>query len=264
VIPEALPAQFDARTQWPKCPSIGEIRDQSDCGSCWAFGAVEAGTDRICIETKGKMKPHLSATDLLSCCSACGFGCSGGYPGSAWDWFTQTGVVTGGNYGDFSWCSEYPLPICDHHVNGTYTNCAALNGGQEYNTPNCPSSCDANSTYKTPYQADKKKFATSYSIASDVTQIQQEIFTNGPVEAAFTVYQDFLAYKSGVYFYTTGPELGGHAIKILGWGVENGVNYWLVANSWNVQWGNKGFFKIRRGTDECGIEDGVVAGLYLQ
>jgi cathepsin B len=68
-----IPASFDSRKQWPNCKSIQEIRDQSDCGSCWAFGAVEAGSDRICIET-GK-NVHLSAEDLLSCCSSCGFGC---------------------------------------------------------------------------------------------------------------------------------------------------------------------------------------------
>lgn len=62
--------------------------------------------------------------------------------------------------------------------------------------------------------------------------------TNGPVEAAFTVYSDFLSYKSGVYKHTSGDEEGGHAIKILGWGTENGVDYWLVANSWNTDWGD--------------------------
>jgi len=41
--------------------------------------------------------------------------------------------------------------------------------------------------------------------------------TNGPVEAAFTVYSDFLSYKSGVYKHVSGDEEGGHAIKILGW-----------------------------------------------
>jgi len=46
--------------------------------------------------------------------------------------------------------------------------------------------------------------------------------TNGPVEAAFTVYSDFLSYKSGVYKHVSGDEEGGHAIKILGWGTENG------------------------------------------
>ena len=65
----------------------------------------------------------------------------------------------------------------------------------------------------------------------------------------------------GVYRHVTGEMLGGHAIKILGWGTENGTPYWLVANSWNYDWGDKGYFKILRGNDECGIESDVVAGI---
>jgi len=44
-----IPDNFDSREAWPKCDSIKDIRDQANCGSCWAFGAVEAMSDRICI-----------------------------------------------------------------------------------------------------------------------------------------------------------------------------------------------------------------------
>jgi hypothetical protein len=54
-------------------------------------------------------------------------------------------------------------------------------------------------------------------------------------------------------------ELGGHAIKILGWGVMNNVDYWIVANSWNPDWGLEGFFLIRRGTDEVRFGLAVVS-----
>ena len=54
-------------------------------------------------------------------------------------------------------------------------------------------------------------------------------------------------YKSGVYQHKTGQFLGGHAVKIIGWGVLSGTKYWLVANSWNPTWGDHGFFKILRG-----------------
>jgi len=60
-----------------------------------------------------------------------------------------------------------------------------------------------------------------------------EIMTHGPVEASFLVYEDFLNYKSGVYQHVTGAAHGGHAIKVIGWGEENGTPYWLIVNSWN-------------------------------
>ncbi|GAB6019816.1 hypothetical protein CHUAL_001357 [Chamberlinius hualienensis] len=69
----SIPASFDAREHWPNCPTIKEIRDQ---GSCWALGAVTAISDRICIHSDGKQKPHISAEDLLSCSSR--DGCNGG------------------------------------------------------------------------------------------------------------------------------------------------------------------------------------------
>ena len=88
----------------------------------------------------------------------------------------------------------------------------------------------------------------------------EEIATYGTVSASFTVYQDFLTYKSGVYVHKTGGAVGGHAIKIIGYGTENGQDYWLCANSWNDSWGDNGYFKILKGVNECGIESGVGAG----
>ena len=90
----------------------------------------------------------------------------------------------------------------------------------------------------------------------------REIQTNGPVVAGFAVYEDFLAYESGIYMHVNGTEQGGHAVRIIGWGEESGVKYWLAANSWNECWGESGFFRIERGVDECGIESrSVEAGM---
>lgn len=89
----------------------------------------------------------------------------------------------------------------------------------------------------------------------------KDIMEHGPVEGAFTVYEDFPTYKSGVYAHHTGTALGGHAIRVLGWGEENGEKYWLCGNSWNSDWGDNGFFKIKRGTNECGIEGEMVGGV---
>jgi len=50
-------------------------------------------------------------------------------------------------------------------------------------------------------------------------------------------------------------------VKMIGWGVEDDVPYWLIVNSWNNDWGDKGTFKILRGQDHCGIESEIVAGI---
>ena len=78
-----LPESFDSREKWSNCESLKEIRDQSKCGSCWAFGAAEVMSDRLCIATNGKLQTRVSTTELVTCCYSCGFGCHGGYSISA-------------------------------------------------------------------------------------------------------------------------------------------------------------------------------------
>lgn len=63
-----------------------------------------------------------------------------------------------------------------------------------------------------------------------------------------------------MYEHVSGAALGGHAVKIIGWGVENDVPYWLVVNSWNEGWGDNGTFKILRGSNHAGIEGNIHAG----
>ena len=74
-----------------------------------------------------------------------------------------------------------------------------------------------------------------------------ELSANGPVESAFTVFADFVHYKSA-YLAPTGSPLGGHAIKVIGYGTENGTDYWLVQNSWTTTWGDGGYFKSNAAT----------------
>lgn len=249
-----FPDEFDPRKKWPNCPTLQEVRDQGSCGSCWAHGAVEAMSDRICIASNGNSNVHLSVEDLLSCCSACGYGCNGGFPQSAWDYYFGQGIVSGGNYGSKEGCEPYSIPACEHHVNGTRPPCSG-----EGKTPKCTKKCQDG--YSVPYEKDKNFAKSSYAVESSQDQIMNELMTNGPVEAAFTVYADFVSYKSGVYHHVSGAALGGHAVKLLGWGKEGDTPYWLLANSWNTDWGDGGFFKILRGKNECGIESELTAGL---
>lgn len=251
---DEIPESFDAREKWPQCPTIGEIRDQGSCGSCWAFGAVEAMSDRICIHSNGQVNAHISAENLVSCCYTCGFGCNGGFPGSAWSYWVKKGIVTGGNYNSSQGCQPYEIEACEHHTTGDRPPCSEGGG-----TPKCQKTCEAG--YTVPYSEDLHFGASSYSVKKHERDIQLEIMNNGPVEGALTVYEDFPVYKSGVYQHVHGKALGGHAIRILGWGVEDGTPYWLIANSWNTDWGDNGYIKLLRGKDHCGIESQIVAGL---
>lgn len=203
----------------------------------------------------------MSAEDTAACCKGlfCGFsnGCGGGQPSAALSWMASTGVVTGGDFFDIgtgSSCLPYSLKPCAHHVPATskYPKCPS----SEYPTPQCSKSCSENK-YGTAYAADKHKGSKAHSY-SGITKIQTALMTEGPLAVAFSVYADFPTYKSGVYKHTSGGMLGGHAVEMIGWGTDpTGGDYWIIKNSWNEQWGDKGYFKIARGTDECGIEDDV-------
>lgn len=128
---------------------------------------------------------------------------------------------------------------------------------EPFETPECVNKCHQD--YSKHYEEDKWFTKNTYRLKTE-QDIMTELVTKGPVEAGFTVFEDFGAYKSGVYQHLKGKALGGHSIKIIGYGVEEGVKYWLCVNSWNEQWGDQGLFKILRGTNESGIESRVYAG----
>jgi len=72
-----------------------------------------------------------------------------------------------------------------------------------------------------------------------------------------------MSYSSGIYHHTSGGFEGGHAVKLIGYGEENGEKYWTCANSWDYDWGEEGYFRIRRGNNECDIESQGCGGIPL-
>nr|CDJ83389.1 Peptidase C1A domain containing protein [Haemonchus contortus] len=249
-----IPESFDARTHWPNCSSLTHIRDQANCGSCWAVSTAAALSDRICISTNGTKQVNISATDILTCCYKCGYGCQGGWPIEAWEYVAREGAVTGGDFLAKSCCRSYPFPPCGHHGNETYYG----ECGGRARTPKCRTSCTPG--YKNSYSDDKIRGKDAYELPNSVKAIQREIMKNGPVVAAFTVYADFSYYKKGIYKHTAGRARGSHAVKVIGWGEEGDVPYWIIANSWHNDWGEEGYFRMIRGTNHCGIEGHMVAG----
>mmetsp|Transcript_27431 Transcript_27431/g.49434 ORF Transcript_27431/g.49434 Transcript_27431/m.49434 type:complete len:336 (-) Transcript_27431:25-1032(-) len=216
-----IPTSFDAREQWPEC--IHPIRDQGKCGSCWAFGLVGALGDRYCIAKGGFLE---FAPQWLISCAYNNHGCAGGLTANAWGDVLKQGIAT--------------------------EDCLNYTSGNTFEMPACPSKC-----------ADGSRVQL-YNITSVVRynnpkSIQMGILTEGPIEAQFLVFQDFMSYKGGIYKHVSGGFIGGHAIRIVGWGNEDGTDYWIVANSWSTSWGEKGYFRIA--WDQCGISSQGIAGI---
>jgi C1A family cysteine protease len=95
--------------------------------------------------------------------------------------------------------------------------------------------------------------------SGDEEALKRAVRQRGPVTAMFTVAPDFFSYMDGVYSApSTGCNPGtartvSHALLIIGYGTDNGQDYWLVQNSWGESWGMNGFAKIARGSNTCGI-----------
>jgi cathepsin B len=197
-------------------------------------------------------------------------GCNGGQIDAPWSYikkgglFGGKGAVSGGQYqgsGPFGkgMCSDFSLPHCHHH---------GPQGKDPYpaeGKPGCPnahsppkfSKCDTDA--KAPhddFEADKYSYDGETVTARGVEGIQRAIMAGGPMEVAFTVYEDFENYAGGIYHHVTGGQVGGHAVKVVGWGTDSDVKYWKIANSWNPYWGEEGYFRIKFG--EGGIDEQAV------
>lgn len=245
-----LPEYFDARSKWPFCRSIDVIQNQGTCGSCWAVAAASVMSDRLCIHSGGQLNVELSAEDLMACCKDCGNGCQGGYlDGTAFQYWIDAGLVSGAPFNGTDGCKPYPFKPCDY----PFTDCV------EEKSPRCSHRCHEGSGKS--YREDKYYGSVAYKVPRNERMIQLELMINGPVEAGFTVCEDFYLYRSGVYQHVAGRAIGKHAIRIIGWGWERGVPYWLIANSYGSDWGEKGYFKMLRGSNHLGIESVVIAGL---
>jgi hypothetical protein len=148
-----LPTDYDLRTYYPNCSVISKIRDQSSCGSCWAFSAAETFEDRRCIATQDDIQfSPLDVGANSGIPSDPGNGCAGGFSWEALEWMQKgnDGIVTGGDYADDDTgksCMPYAFPPCAHHVPATPT------------VPVCPA---ADYRMKPSFQCSDKGFNFSY------------------------------------------------------------------------------------------------------
>jgi cathepsin B len=170
---------------------------------------------------------ELSPQDMVSC-DISNKGCNGGWLDNAWRFLESDGIVA--------------------------EECIPYTSGDDERQPKCLKFCTKKKKnykkYKVLPKSSKPLMCTS--------DIKNEILNNGPVQTGFIVYEDFMHYKGGVYEYVSGKQLGGHAVKIIGWGKEGEKEFWIAENSWGSNWGENGFFRIKIG--DCFFGENTYAG----
>ncbi|XWS30003.1 hypothetical protein CRYUN_Cryun24cG0080600 [Craigia yunnanensis] len=200
----ALPVGID----WRKKGAVTPIKDQAQCGSCWAFSAV-AATEGIHQLTTGKLI-SLSEQELVDCdTTGEDQGCEGGEMEDAFEFIIR-------NHGIASE-STYPYKGDDGTCNTTKeTSHAAMISGYEI-------------------------------VPANNEQALQKAVANQPVSVSIDAGGSaFQFYSSGIFTGDCGTELD-HGVAAVGYGTsEDGTDYWLIKNSWGTGWGEKGYIRMQR------------------
>jgi C1A family cysteine protease len=200
--PVGAPASLDWRNNGGDF--VTDVRDQKQCGSCWAFATTAALESSVLITMNApNTEVDLSEQVLVSCGNS--GSCNGGYPSYASNFIQNTGL---------------PLESC-YPYTGTNGNCA--------------NAC-AN------WQSSTYKIVDWWGVSKSVDALKNALYTYGPLVTTMQVYQDFFNYSKGVYSYVSGSLAGGHAILLVGY--DDAGQYFICKNSWGTWWGESGFFRI--------------------
>jgi uncharacterized repeat protein (TIGR02543 family) len=218
-----LPASIDWRNN--NGNFVTGVRDQGNCGSCWAFASTAA------LESATLLKNNTPGTDLdLSeqvAVSCSGYGsCDGGYLID--DFFVTTGL---------------PLESCYPYTGGNGSCANACANWQD----------DA-------YKISSYTWVVPYGAQQTADALKNALNTYGPIAVTMAVYSDFYYYSSGVYSHVTGLLDGYHAILLVGYDDANSC--FIVKNSWGNGWGESGFFRIAYSEMDDGVDFGYEALAY--
>jgi len=220
-----LPENFDWRNV-SGVNYISPVRDQESCGSCYAFSSMALVEARLRIATNNQRTDIFSPQDIVEC-SPLSEGCSGGFK-----------YLIGGRH-----AHAYGLVSED-------CNAYTAQDGQCSTDESCPR------TFVSDYN-----FLGGYYGGCNEELMKEALVNNGPMGVSYYVYSDFYNYFGGIYHHTelksdfNPHKPTNHAVFLVGYGVEPGTGekFWTVKNSWGKYWGEDGYFRIRRGTDEAAI-----------
>ncbi|MBO4207504.1 C1 family peptidase [Micromonospora echinofusca] len=192
------------------------IRDQGNCGSCVAFG-VAATMEHVL--RYSQRDPNL----VVDLSEAHLFYCHG---------------RADGRHCRSGWLPEPALgACCDKGV--TTEECYPYTAG------------DQNCTGLDPNWQNSRAVVTQWQdVSGNPASMKRALALYGSIVACMYVYQDFYAYRTGVYRHLSGELAGGHCVTLIGYDDVQGC--WIGKNSWGTNWGDGGFFRIAYG--ECGIE----------
>jgi ribosomal protein L7/L12/C1A family cysteine protease len=211
-----LPSSFDWRTALPG--SISYVKNQGSCGVVWIFAPLDMIEARanIAAYKQGYPMPDydLSEQYVMACINnilPSWIWCNGGFTTWTLDFVRDYGVV--------------------------FESCLNYNWSTQISCPtNCPDSGEP---------MDKLKIDGYQAAGGDYNNIKEEIFNNGPVVISLKVYQDLYSYSSGIYDWDgVSSYVGNNATTIVGWGNENGVDYWILKFTWSENWGENGYVKV--------------------
>jgi len=207
------PTSVDWRTK----NAVTPVKDQGQCGSCWAFSATGSMEGAWALSPKNKDLVSLSEQQLVDCSGAQGNqGCNGGLMDYAFEYvIANKGITTE---------AQYPYKAVD----------------QRCKSP-LPKSAITISSY-----SDVK--------VNDDASLENAV-AKGPVSVAIEADQPaFQFYTSGVFDAACGDELD-HGVLAVGYNTLNNKKYWIVKNSWGGDWGNQGYIWMVRksGEGQCGI-----------